>query len=103
MTRLLRISASYLLAILLAGVLSAQTYKSVGEYKVPGTTAKGIAADSDGRRLFVAGSDGIAVLNADTGASMGTVSGLKGAQDVLLIPVMNGEEPAPSTKGFASD
>jgi hypothetical protein len=103
MTRLLRISASYLLAILLAGVLSAQTYKSVGEYKVPGTTVKGIAADSDGRRLFVAGSDGIAVLNADTGASMGTVSGLKGAQDVLLIPVMNGEEPAPSTKGFASD
>lgn len=103
MTRLLRISTSYLFAALLAGTLSAQTYKAIGEYRVPGTTAKGIAVDSDSRRLFVAGSDGIAVLNADTGAAMGTVSGLRGAQNVLLIPVMNGEEPAPSTKGFASD
>ena len=103
MTRLLRISASCFFVALLAATLPAQTYKAIGEYKVPGTSAKGIAVDSDGRRLFVAGSDGIAVLNADTGASMGTVGGLKGAQDVLLIPAMNGEEPAPSTKGFASD
>ncbi len=103
MTRLFRISANYSFAVLLAAALPAQTYKSIGEYKVPGTSAKGLAVDSDGRRLFVAGSDGIVSLNADTGTALGTAVGFKSAQDVLLIPAMNGEEPAPSTKGFASD
>jgi DNA-binding beta-propeller fold protein YncE len=68
-----------------------------------GSDAKGLAVDSDGRRLFIASGSGVTVLNADTGASTGTISGLKDAQDVLLIPEMNGEEPAPSTKGYASD
>ena len=83
--------------------LPAQTYKAIGEYKLPGTSAKGIAVDSDGRRLFVANGDGITILNADTGAVAGTIGGMKGAQDVLLIPVMQGDEAAPSFKGFASD
>jgi len=82
---------------------SAQTYKAVGEYKLNGSTAKGIAVDSDGRRLFVGGDDGVTVLNADTGASIGIIAGLMKVQDVLLIPEMNGDERAPSTKGFASD
>jgi len=103
MSRLLRVSTTYSFVVLLAAALPAQTYKGIGEYKVAGTSAKGIAVDSEGRRLFVAGSDGVAVLNADTGVSMGIVGGLTGGQDVLLIPAMNGEEPAPSTKGFASD
>lgn len=103
MTRLLRISTNYSLVVLLSAPLTAQTYKSVGEYKVSGTSAEGIAVDSFARRLFVAGSDGIYVLNADTGAALGTVGGLKRAQDVPLIPAINGDDPAPSTKGFASD
>lgn len=83
--------------------LHAQTYKAVAEYKLPGASAKGLAIDSDSRRLFVATADGLTVLNADTGAIAGTIGGLHEAQDVLLIPAMNGEEQSPSTKGFASD
>ncbi len=79
----------------------AQTYKAIGEYKLPGSSSKRVAVDVAGRRLFVAGDDGVAVLNADTGASLGTIP-LKGAEDVLLIPVMNGEEQGASTKGFAT-
>ena len=97
-------------AIWLCGVLNAaltvhcayaQTYKTVGEYQLPGTTANGIAVDSEGRRLLVAGDDSITVLNADTGAKLGSIP-LKNAQDVLLIPVMNGEEQSASTMGFAA-
>ena len=79
----------------------AQTYQSIGEHKLPGTSARGIAIDSESRRVFVAGDDGITVLNADTGDKMGSIE-LKDAQDVLLIPVMNGEEQGASEKGFAS-
>ena len=103
MNRLSRVVASWSFSFLLATVLPAQTYKVVGEYKLPGGSARGLAVDSPGRRLFVADGDGVAVLNVDTGAAAGTISGLKGAQDVLLIPEMKGEEKAPSTKGFASD
>jgi len=103
MSGLSRILVSSSVILATAVLAPAQTYKVIGEYKLNGTAAKGIAVDSSGRRLFVAGSDGIAVLNADTGAAIGTVSGLKDAQDVLVIPAMNGDAPAPSTKGFASD
>jgi WD40 repeat protein len=103
-------STQKIAGVFLIGVLSAagavagaaaQTYKIVGQYMLPGSTAHGLAVDSISRRLFVAGDGGIAVLNADTGATLGTIP-LKDAQDVLLIPVMNGEEPAASTVGFAT-
>jgi DNA-binding beta-propeller fold protein YncE len=103
MNRLPRVLVSLSFSCLVAAVLPAQTYKAVREYKLPGGSAKGLAVDSDGRRLFVADGDGVAVLNADTGAAVGTISGLKGAQDVLLVPEMKGDEKAPSAKGFASD
>jgi DNA-binding beta-propeller fold protein YncE len=101
-----RVLTNSLAAILLSVTLSAaraQTYKAIGEYKLSGSSAKGIAVDSESRRIFVAGDDGILVLDADTGASAGAVGGLKNVQDVLLIPATNGENTAPSTKGFASD
>ena len=79
----------------------AQTYKSLSEYKLPGTSVRGIAIDSESRRLFVAGDDGITVLNADTGDKLGSIP-LKDAQDVLLVPIMNGDEQVASTKGFAT-
>jgi hypothetical protein len=103
MTYFVRTVACYSIAFLLAGVLPAQTYKAIGEYKLAGNSARGIAVDSERRRLYVAGDDGVSVLNADTGATIGSVSGLKGAQDVLLVPEMKGDEAAPSTKGFATD
>lgn len=82
-------------------VASAQTYQAVGEYKLPGGSVKRLAVDTVSRRLFVAGDQGIAVLNADNGSSLGIIP-LQGAEDVLLIPVMKGDEIAASTKGFAT-
>jgi DNA-binding beta-propeller fold protein YncE len=81
----------------------AQTYKAIGEYKLSGKSAKGLAVDSDGRRIFVAGSDGVTVLNADSGAVVGKLESLKDAQDILLIPEMKGDDKAPSTRGYAAD
>ena len=89
------------LTMVVLPALMAQSYKAIGSYKLPGNTAGRIAVDSEGRRLFVSTDDGIAVLNADSGAVVGMLP-LKGAQDVVLIPVMNGEEPGSSTKGFAT-
>jgi DNA-binding beta-propeller fold protein YncE len=88
-------------ALLLGTNALAQTYKITGEYKLPGGAAHAIAVDSESRKIFVAGDDGVTVLNADTGAQMGSIP-LKGAQDVLLVPVVNGEEVAASTTGFAT-
>jgi len=79
----------------------AQTYKSLSEYKLPGASARGIAIDSESRHLFVAGDDGITVLNADTGDKLGSIP-LKEAQDVLLVPVMHGDEQVASAKGYAT-
>lgn len=80
---------------------SAQTYKAVAEYSLSGVAAHGIAVDSESRRLFVAGDEGVAVLNADTGAPLGMIP-LKASQDVLLLPAMNGEEQVASARGFAT-
>jgi DNA-binding beta-propeller fold protein YncE len=90
-----------LLIVSTVAVASAQTYQAVGEYKLPGSSAKRLAIDTASRRLFVAGDDGIAVLNADNGSSLGMIP-LQGAEDVLLIPAMNGDENVASTKGFAT-
>jgi len=103
MNRTSPIFVSFAALLFCAMVLPAQTYKAITEYKLPGTSAKAIAVDAAGRRLFVAGGDGITILDADTGAPAGAIGGLSEAVDVLLIPEQNGEEPAPSTRGFASD
>jgi DNA-binding beta-propeller fold protein YncE len=105
MDRIASITTVCLCSALYAGLAVhdafAQTYKALGEYDLAGSSARGIAVDSESRRLFVAGDDGVVVLNADTGAKLGIVP-LKDAQDVLLIAVMNGEEQGASTKGFAT-
>lgn len=105
MSRLLRAATGCFLVLPLGAVghiAFAQTYKSIGEYKLAGT-AKSLAVDPDGRRIFVAGGDGVTVLNADTGAPMGKVEGSKDSQYVLLIPEMKGDDKEPSTKGYAAD
>ena len=88
-------------ALLLSTAMGAQTYKVSGSYKLAGVAAHGLAVDSVARKIFVAGDEGVTVLNADSGEQEGTIP-LKGAQDVLLIPVMNGEEAGASTVGFAT-
>ncbi|HEY4049850.1 MAG TPA: hypothetical protein VGM27_23560 [Acidobacteriaceae bacterium] len=87
--------------LLFASASRGQTYKAVGEYKLSGSNARGIAVDAKNRRIYVAGDEGVAVLNADTGANVGTVP-FPGARDVLLIPVMTGEEQGAPVKGFAT-
>jgi hypothetical protein len=62
------VAAISIAALFVPAVLTAQTYKAIGEYKILGSSANGIAADSDSRRLFVATSAGVEVLNLDTGA-----------------------------------
>lgn len=90
--------------LVLGGAASrAQDYKTLGQYKVPGTAVTGLAVDAPGRRILLATTEGVVVLNADTGAEMSRIAGLSSAQDVLLVPEMNGEETAPSTKGVATD
>ena len=81
----------------------AQTYKVVAQYKLPGSSATGIAVDSRSRRLFVAGDKGVVVLNADTGATVGIVVGIEKAQDVLLVSAGNTEAPAGNGRGYVSD
>ena len=78
----------------------AQTYKAAGEWKLPGSAASAVAVDSESRKVFVAGDGSITVLNADDGSTIGSIP-LAGAHSLLLIPVTNGEDPAPSTTGFA--
>jgi DNA-binding beta-propeller fold protein YncE len=104
MSCLPRIAAGFILLFSLTTVprVAAQTYKALGEYKIPGTSAKSIAVDTEGRRLLIAGSDGVTILNADSGTLLGKVDGLKDAQDVLLVPDMKGDDAAPSTRAFAS-
>lgn len=104
MSRIFQSTRRMLCFVLLAAmghVMSAQSYKVISEYKLPGSGAAGIAVDAAGRRLFIAGNDGVAVLNADTGASLGLIP-LRNATDVLLVPVMNGDERGASTKGYAT-
>lgn len=80
---------------------SAQPYKVLDRYKLHGGSAGGVAVDSAARRLYVAVDDGIAVLNIDTGAEVGSVP-LAHADDVLLVPGKSDETGIAPTMGFAS-
>ncbi len=80
---------------------SAQSYKALDRYKLHGGSARGVAVDSTARRLYVAVDDGIAVLNIDTGAEVGSIP-LKHADDVLLLPSKSDETGISPTMGFAS-
>lgn len=83
--------------------LAAQTYHELTEFKLPSAPAAGIAIDSAARKLFVGTADGVAVLNADTGAPIGSIPGLSHTHDIVLIPPPEEDEHAQITKGFAAD
>lgn len=90
----------------LSGIVSvvpavAQTYKTLARYKLSAGSPAAIAVDAAHRRIYVAESSGVAVLNADTGASMGAVAGIDNASDVLVLPTKSDEGTGKSSTGFA--
>src|SRR5438105_11404851 len=88
-----RVVSTLCISLLVASArLQAQSYHELTEYKLASAPASGIAVDSGSRKLFVGTADGIAVLNADTGASVGNIAGLTHTHDVLLLPPAEGEE-----------
>lgn len=80
----------------------AQTYKIIGRYKLSGNAVHSVAIDSEHRRLFVAESDGLLVLNADTGDRIGRVGDLRDVQDVLLLPASSASGGM-AYRGYATD
>lgn len=91
-------------AVLCTWPVHAQTYKAVATFKVPVSQARALALDSTSRHLYVAGSSGIAVLNADTGEIVGSIAGIRKATDVLLVPPQDDDESSrASTTGFAAN
>jgi DNA-binding beta-propeller fold protein YncE len=61
-------------------------YHVLTRYKLTGQGKPGnVRVDSEARRIYVAHGDNIDVLNADTGASVGTLPA-KGSNDVVLAP-----------------
>lgn len=91
------------LLIVATSLATAQTYKVIGTYQVMGTTVKSVAVDSASRRLLVASERGVTVLNADTGAVTGTVSDLKDAEDLLLVPQADNAAQREPVKAFATN
>ena len=103
-TLIARLSVALCIPLLLVSApLGAQTYRELTQYKLPAAVTSGIAVDSQSRKLFVGTSDGVAVLNADSGAPLGNIAGLSHTHDVLLIPAAEGDEHALISKGFAAD
>jgi len=80
-----------------------QTYKIIQRYKVPGSAVHSLAIDSEHRRLFVADSVGLLVLNADTGERIGTVGNLRDMDDVLLLPATQLGSATAAYQGYATD
>lgn len=80
--------------------LAAQKYTEVATFKLHAGTALAAAVDTAARRLYVAGSEGVAVLNADSGVEVGRIAGITKATDVLLANVPAEDGRAARTAGF---
>ena len=93
-----------IVAVLLAATnLNAQTYRELTQFKLPAAATSGIAVDSQSRKLFVGTADGVAVLNADSGAALGNIGGIGRIHDVLLVPAAEDDQHAKTSEGFAAD
>ena len=104
MTQPARFLVSMFAALLLTSAhLDAQTYRELTQFKLPAAATSGLAVDSQSRKLFVGTADGVAVLNADSGASLGSIGGITRTHDVLLVPPAEDDEHAKISKGFAAD
>lgn len=79
------LAAAIVVTVVCAAHGSAQDYKQVATYQISAGSAMAAAVDATGRRLYVAGSGGVAVLNVDTGRQLGTIAGIHSATDVLLV------------------
>lgn len=80
----------------------AQSYKAIATYRLAPGSAAALAVDASSRRVYVAGRQGVAVLNADSGQLLGAVAEITSATDVLIVPVMNGSDRKAATTGFAA-
>lgn len=89
------------LACIVTNPCSAQSYKVLDRYQMHSEGVGGIAVDSVARRLYVAVDDGIAILNLDTGAEVGSIP-LAHAEDVLLVPRQADESATAPVMGFAT-
>jgi YVTN family beta-propeller protein len=80
------IARSLGLAVALAAVLGAAgSYRMVKRIPIPGDSGWDyITADTEGRRLFVPHGTEVVVLNLDTGAILGRITGLKDAHGVAV-------------------
>ena len=103
MTQTARLFAVIIAILPAATNLKAQTYRELTEFKLPAAATSGIAVDSQSRKLFVGTADGVAVLNADSGAALGNIGGIARIHDVLLVPAAEDNEHAKISKGFAAD
>ncbi|HEV2322886.1 MAG TPA: hypothetical protein VGS10_02940 [Terracidiphilus sp.] len=88
---------------LMAAPAFSQAYKVIERYKLPGNAVHGLAIDSKHRRLFVADSEGLLVLNPDTGDRIGMVGDLRNVQDVLLLPASQSGSTLMADRGYATD
>src|SRR5579859_446318 len=95
--------AQVLTFCLMALPASSQTYKIIQRYKLPGSAVHSLAIDSEHRRLFVADSEGLLVLNADTGERIGTVGNLRDGNDVLLVPATQLGSTTVAYRGYVTD
>lgn len=91
------------IALFGSAALNAQTYRELNQYKLPSAATSGIAIDRGSRKLFVGTAEGVAVLNADSGAALGKITGITRIHDVLLVPPPDEDEHAKAEKGVASD
>ena len=74
-------------SILLLGVHAADGYRVVKRIPVPGDTGWDyITADTEGRRLYVPHGVEVVVLDLDSGATVGKISGLSVAHGVAVAP-----------------
>jgi len=76
------------LAASLAGA-PAPSYRVVGHYPLPEGACSAVAIDAAARRLYVGQGNLVRVLNADTGAVVGTIAPAPGVQGLELAPGLN--------------
>ena len=87
MTKRPIILAVMLVSACAAALLAAGGYHQVKRISIPGDTGWDyIAADSDARRLYVPHGTEVVVLNLDSGAIVGSITGQRGTHGVAVAP-----------------
>ena len=76
-----------LLSVCASALLAAGGYHQVKRISIPGDTGWDyITADTEGRRLYVPHGTEVVVINLDTGAIVGSITGQRGTHGVAVAP-----------------